>query len=78
MAAAIAELTGSELDPTTLATAWQNLEFTCDPIAASLGASAAHAEELGLLEPTDLDGIYDLTLLNQVLTDAGMEEIPQP
>jgi sulfonate transport system substrate-binding protein len=78
VAAAIAELTGSELDPAILATAWENIEFTNDPIASSLAESAAHAVELGLLEATDLDGIYDLRLLNEVLSAAGMEEIPQP
>lgn len=78
VAAAIGELTGSELDPAILAAAWENLEFTCDPIASSLAESAAHADELGLLEPTDLDGIYDLTLLNEVLSAEGMEQIPQP
>ena len=75
---AIAQLTGSELDPAILATAWENLEFTCDPIASSLAESAAHAEELGLLDPVDLDGIYDLTLLNEVVSAEGMEQIPQP
>ena len=78
VAAAIEELTGSELDPGILATAWENLEFTCDPIASSLAESAAHAEELGLLEPTDLEGIYDLTLLNEALEEAGMDPIAQP
>jgi NitT/TauT family transport system substrate-binding protein len=74
----INEITGSEMDAGILATAWSNLEFTCDPIAASLTESAAHAEELGLLEPTDLDGIYDLTLLNQVLSEAGDAPIASP
>lgn len=78
VASAIEQLTGSELDPAILATAWQSLEFTCDPIASSLTESAAHAEELGLLEPTDLEGIYDLTLLNEVLAAEGLEEVPQP
>lgn len=78
VAAAIGELTGSELDPAILAAAWQNLEFTNDPIASSLAESAAHAEEVGLLEPVDLEGIYDLGLLNEVLAAGGMEEIPQP
>jgi NitT/TauT family transport system substrate-binding protein len=78
VAAAIQELTGSELDPAILATAWENLEFTCDPIATSLAESAAHAEELGLLEPTELEGIYDLTLLNVALEEAGMEPIAKP
>ena len=78
VASAIGELTGSELDPAILAAAWENLTFTNDPIASSLAESAAHAEEVGLLEPVDLDGIYDLTLLNEVLSAQGMEEIPQP
>lgn len=78
VASAIADLTGSEVDAAILATAWENIEFTNDPIAASLAESASHAEELGLLEPTDLDGIYDLTLLNDVLNAAGMETVPQP
>ena len=78
VATAIGELTGSELDPAILAAAWENLVFTDDPIASSLAESAAHAEEVGLLDPVDLDGIYDLSMLNEVLSAQGMEEIPQP
>jgi sulfonate transport system substrate-binding protein len=75
---AIGELTGSELDPGILAASWENLTFTNDPIASSLAESAAHAEDVGLLDPVDLEGIYDLTLMNEVLSAQGMEEIPQP
>ena len=78
VATAIGELTGSELDPAILAAAWENLVFTDDPIASSLAESAAHAEEVGLLDPVDLEGIYDLSMLNEVLSAQGMEEIPQP
>jgi len=78
VATAIGELTGSELDAAILAASWGNLEFTNDPIASSLTESATHAEEVGLLDPVDLDGIYDLSLLNEVLSAEGMEEIPQP
>jgi NitT/TauT family transport system substrate-binding protein len=78
VATAIGELTGSELDRAILASSWENLEFTNDPIASSLAESAAHAEDVGLLDPVDLDGIYDLSLLNEVLSAAGMEEVPQP
>ena len=46
-------------------------QFTADPIASSLSESAKDAEAIGLLEPVDLSGIYDLTLLNKVLTDQG-------
>jgi NitT/TauT family transport system substrate-binding protein len=75
---AIGALTGSELDPAILAASWENLTFTNDPIASSLAESAAHAEDVGLLEPVDLDGIYDLSLLNAVLSAQGLAEVRQP
>jgi NitT/TauT family transport system substrate-binding protein len=75
---ALTQLTGSDLDPAILAKAWENMEFTDDPIPASLTESAKHAEDLGLLDPTDLTGIYDLTLLNEVLADAGEDPIATP
>jgi NitT/TauT family transport system substrate-binding protein len=75
---AIAELTGSEIDEGIVAKAWENLTFTNDPIATSLAESAAHAQELGLLDERSFDGIYDLALLNEVLAAAGEEEVPQP
>ena len=75
---AIQLITGSSLSPDILATAWQNLTFSVDPVASSLQESANDAEELGFLESADLEGIYDLTLLNEVLRAAGRPEIPQP
>jgi NitT/TauT family transport system substrate-binding protein len=55
--------------------AWKNLTFTNDPVASSLRKSAEHAEQVGLLEKIDLDGIYDVALLNEVLKAAGEEEV---
>jgi NitT/TauT family transport system substrate-binding protein len=75
---AIAELTDTVLPEGTLAAAWENLEFSVDPIAGSLAESARNAVELGLLDNGDIDGIYDLTLLNEVLAGLGRDEIPQP
>ncbi|WP_305785179.1 ABC transporter substrate-binding protein [Symbioplanes lichenis] len=67
----IAALSGKPLKDEILAAAFKNLEFTNDPIASSLFTSAKHAEEVGLLKPVDLKGIYDLGPLNEVLTAAG-------
>ena len=67
----IKDVTQKGLPDAVLAAAWPNLTFTVDPIASSLATSAAEATELGLLEKTDLTGIYDLTLLNEVLEAAG-------
>ncbi|WP_306205277.1 ABC transporter substrate-binding protein [Actinoplanes sp. RD1] len=67
----IAALSGKPLKDEILAAAFKNLEFTNDPIASSLFTSAKHAEDVGLLKPVDLKGIYDLGPLNEVLTAAG-------
>lgn len=78
VASAIEELTGGRLPEGTLATAWQNLTFTVDPIADSLFVSARNAKRLGLLESDQLEGIYDLTLLNELRREAGEPEIQAP
>ena len=44
----------------------------------AFGNDRTHAQELGLLEHVELSGIYDLTLLNQVLADAGEDPIATP
>ncbi|QRN79542.1 MAG: ABC transporter substrate-binding protein [Nocardiopsis sp. BM-2018] len=67
----LAELTGSELNPEVAEAALDNLTFTADPVAASLRSGAEHAEAVGLLEPVDLNGIYALDPLNDVLAEAG-------
>jgi len=71
----IGRLTGKPLDPTLTAEAWKSITFLDDPIAASLREGAKHAEEIGLLEHVDLDGIYDLSLLNEVLKENGTVEV---
>jgi NitT/TauT family transport system substrate-binding protein len=71
----IERATTSRLADETIASAWENLEFTLDPIASSLQGSADDAITVGLLEPVELDGIYDLTLLNEVLAQRDDEEV---
>jgi NitT/TauT family transport system substrate-binding protein len=78
VAEALADLTGAQLPEGTLAAAWENLTFTVDPIADSLAESAADAVALGLLEDGDIEGIYDLNLLNEVLGEAGRPEVMAP
>jgi NitT/TauT family transport system substrate-binding protein len=73
--AAIASLTGKSLKPEVIDRAWGNLTFTNDPIASSLRSSAQAAETLGFIDHVDLSGIYDLTLLNKVLTGQGEKQI---
>lgn len=69
----IEKLTGKPLADGVLDRAWGNLRLTLDPIASSLQTSADHGVEVGTSKETDLTGIYDLTLLNEVLAANGQE-----
>jgi NitT/TauT family transport system substrate-binding protein len=71
----LAALSGKPLKPEILDAAFKNLAFTYDPIASSLYASAQHAQDVGLLKPVDLKGIYDLGPLNEQLKAAGKSEV---
>ncbi|MEU8654550.1 aliphatic sulfonate ABC transporter substrate-binding protein [Streptomyces sp. NPDC048737] len=62
---------GKALPAEVMDPAWESLEVTDDPLAATLAAQADHAVEAGLLEEPDLRGIYDLTPLNKVLAAEG-------
>lgn len=68
-------ITGKSNSPDVVATSFANLTFTLDPIAASLQGSADDAIAVGLLDPVDLSGIYDLGLLNEVLRERGTPEV---
>jgi NitT/TauT family transport system substrate-binding protein len=67
--------TTNRLEDETIAGAWENLTFTPDPIASSLEKSKDDAVEVGLLEDVDLGGIYDLTILNELLAARGQEQV---
>ncbi|MDQ1641005.1 MAG: sulfonate transport system substrate-binding protein [Actinomycetota bacterium] len=79
VAAAIGKLTGKALKATLVAQAWQTLSFTNDPLPATLLTGAQHATAVGLLKKVDkLSGIYDLRLLNEVLSAAGESPVAEP
>ena len=67
----IQKLTGKALKTTTVESSWKNLHFTNDPLSATLHEDIKHAQKVGLLKSTDVNHLFDLTLLNQVLTEAG-------
>ena len=79
---ALQALTGSPLDTKILDSAWSEVEFTADPLKATLVESAAHAVDVGLLEQSaiddaggNFDGLYDLDPLNAVLKKAGLDQV---
>ena len=67
----IGKITQKPLAAATIDAAWPKLSFTNDPVASSLVLSAQHATDHGLLKEIDLEGIYDLKLLNEVLAAKG-------
>lgn len=74
----IEKLTGKALPDQVLAMALSAMRITWDPVAESLFESARAAWQTGFLESEpDLAGIYDLTLLNQVLLEKGLEPLEE-
>ena len=74
--AEVEKLSGKPLTPAVLDAAWARMRPTWDPIAPSLVASANAAHAAGFLrEAPALDGIYDLTALNDVLRARHLPEI---
>lgn len=65
--AELEQLTGKALKPATIDRAFAAIELTVDPVATSLRRSAQDAFATGLVDRTDLTGIYDLTLLREVV-----------
>jgi NitT/TauT family transport system substrate-binding protein len=83
--ASIQSLTGSSLDPAVLDSAWANVDFTADPLPATLVDSAKHAVAVGLLDQAEIDAagglpgtLYDVTAINAVLKAAGQPEVTKP
>ena len=73
--AALKQLSGKALSTKVLNSAWSYLAVTNDPLASTLQTEAQHAVTAGLLKQPDLSGIYDLTLLNQVLSADGQPAV---
>lgn len=67
----IERATTKRLPDATIGEAWVRMAFTADPLPATLEKSKDDAVAVGLLESVDLDGIYDLTILNELLAARG-------
>lgn len=63
--------TGKSLAPEVMDDAFSRMAVTCDPIRSSLLKATQQAFDEGFLgrTPPDLSGLYDLTLLNEVLRE---------
>ncbi len=70
-------LSGKGLEAGVLDQSFSNLEVTIDPLKSTLLKSADNAFNLGFLgkQKPNLDRLYDLKLLNSVLTEKGLATI---
>jgi sulfonate transport system substrate-binding protein len=77
MNAQIQKETGKALPADVLEEAYGRMQVTYDPIRSSLLTSAKWAFDAGFLgrQMPDLSGLYDLTLLNQVLREKGKRAV---
>jgi len=75
VASGIERATGKAIAPELVKATFDTVTFTNDPIASSLKKSAKDAVAVGLLEPVNLKGIYNLKLLNKVLKKAGQPTV---
>lgn len=74
--AELKELTGTAIPEDELEAGFSRMTLTWDPVKESLVKSADDAYDIGFFkEKPDLSGIYDLTLLNKILREKGLEEI---
>ncbi len=73
--AELTALTGKGIKAGILPYAFREITFTDDPDASSLSADAQDAQAVGLLKPVNLNGLYDLGLLNQLLKAAGQPQV---
>lgn len=73
----IQKWTGARLADPVINRAWGNLQFTWNPLPATLAKSADDAVAAGLLTlgANKLSGIYDLRLLNQVLKVSNAKQV---
>jgi len=69
--AEITAVTGKALKDNLVAASFKELSFTADPLASTVQKSASDAVTAGVAKQYDLTGLFDLSLLNQILTAEG-------
>ncbi|MFG2714429.1 ABC transporter substrate-binding protein [Streptomyces goshikiensis] len=73
--AKLAADSGKPLDAKIIDPAWKSILVTDDPLATTLKTESEWAVKAKLIAQPELDGIYDLKLLNKVLKAAGKPEV---
>ena len=75
VAAGIEKITTKPIKQTLVDSSFKSITFTLDPVASSLFSVADHSVALGIGKKSDLIGIFDLSIVNEVLTAAGKPKV---
>lgn len=67
--------TGKRLDDAVIARALEHVTFSVDPHADTFETLVADGLAAGTQKDGSIDGLFDLSLLNELLTDAGDEPV---
>lgn len=71
----IEKLTGKPLSDGVIQRAWSNITPTYDPLASTLQTVEDAGVTAGVSKDADLKGIYDLRILDKVLTESGEKPV---
>ncbi|MEI2640199.1 MAG: ABC transporter substrate-binding protein [Microthrixaceae bacterium] len=71
----IEAVTGKRIAPEILNEAWGKVQFTTDPLPESIRESADRAVAVDLLDPVDIDGIFDTDLLSESQTRSSRDSL---
>jgi NitT/TauT family transport system substrate-binding protein len=78
VATGIQAATGKAIAADLVTASFDSITFTTDPIASSLLKDAQESKALGFSTSDDVKGIYDLSILNQVLKAKGQPQVKVP
>lgn len=72
----ITKLSGKELKVSLVKASWKTLDFTVDPVGASIVTGADHSLAVGIVKSKpDLAKMVDVSVLNSLLTAAGQPTV---
>ncbi|WP_038464912.1 ABC transporter substrate-binding protein [Arthrobacter sp. PAMC 25486] len=66
---------GQPLEDDVIARSLSELKFTSDPLAGTFPQLLENGVSAGVSKPADLNGLFELTLLNKVLKAAGQQPV---
>ncbi len=71
----IEKITTKPIKVDLVTASFKSITFTLDPLATTLLTVADHASQIGLAKKADLSGLFDLSLVNELLASKGKASV---